>query len=380
MTRTATVLAVLVLLTGCGTAQRPTLPAGSERVPITPRAIAAVMLNHLPDDTTTREGNYPDESDPAEQLGAELRYNGGPGEDGDLVRATVTPGVPDSSCEPSRCVELATEVEGATLELHWDVGDPEQEPGVVGVLLQRADEYTYLYQGGPLVTGDPRDLDLSVTVDDMVAIAEDPWLRLRTSPEAIKAGEDLDDWDGPEPPDPHAHDRVPNTDFGLVAVSADFGFNGSFADFATSPLKDDLGPGAIGGRMIRKAGSYDPAQGPVVIDVLAAPDPDAWRGADPCAGWAGKCEVIAPHNGQKGPLYLLWRPAEGGDPGVVWAATRRRDQVIAIQIVGPRVPQTQKAVGDCIEWPLLGRLLGQSSLIGVETDKEVLDRAEDFTQ
>jgi hypothetical protein len=27
-------------------------------------------------------------------------------------------------------------------------------------------------------------------------VAEDPWLRLRTSPDAVEAGEDLEEWDG----------------------------------------------------------------------------------------------------------------------------------------------------------------------------------------
>jgi hypothetical protein len=66
----------------------------------------------------------------------------------------------------------------------------------VSVLLQRDGEYAYVYQAGPTITGDPRDLDLTVGIDEMTDVVEDPWLRLETSPEAVEAGEQLEDWEG----------------------------------------------------------------------------------------------------------------------------------------------------------------------------------------
>jgi hypothetical protein len=52
----------------------------------------------------------------------------------------------------------------------------------------------FVYQAGPDVTGDPRELDLPISVDDMVALAEDPRVDVTTSAGAVAAGEDLGWW------------------------------------------------------------------------------------------------------------------------------------------------------------------------------------------
>jgi hypothetical protein len=51
-----------------------------------------------------------------------------------------------------------------------------------------------LVTSGGRVTGDPRDLDLPVGVDDLVAVAEDPRVDVTTSQEATDAGADLRFW------------------------------------------------------------------------------------------------------------------------------------------------------------------------------------------
>lgn len=331
-----TMVAVLMATGGCAdTSADPvevhTLPALSERVPITHRAIAAVMLTHLPENTTTQEAQIAHEISPAGQVGAELRYRGGAGEDGDLVRATVTPGASANSCEPSRCVELATDVAGATLQLRWDVGDPEEEPGVVGVLLQRADEYTYVYQGGPLVTGDPRDLELSVTVEDMVAVAEDPWLRLRTSPAAITTGNELEVWGGGEPPTPRRL-WVPQTGDGLVTQFA----NESPApelwhDPEVSPYQEDFGPGTISGRVRR-----DPTNetGTETVDILVSRHPPPWLTGNTCRGatYPGSCKVL--DDDTYGRYLRLWTPTGEGEVGEVWTVQVRATETVAARLSG----------------------------------------------
>lgn len=204
MTRTSAALAVplalLALLVGCGTEQASPahmLPDEGDRVPITQRAIGAIALTHLDDDTSDRRGMYTDRRHPKGLVGADLRYRAGPGEDGDLLRVAVAPGEPEvDPCEFNQCVELETGVEGATLLLRWQEEAPEADPGVVSVLLQRDGEYAYVYQAGPTITGDPRDLDLTVGIDQMTDVVEDPWLRLGTSPEVVEAGEQLEDWEG----------------------------------------------------------------------------------------------------------------------------------------------------------------------------------------
>jgi hypothetical protein len=85
------------------------------------------------------------------------------------------------------------------MTLQWELAEPEEDPGIVKIVLQRRDEYAVVVLTGPSITGDPRTLNLPVTIEDMVAILEDPDLRLETSPAAIEAGRILPDWAGGEP-------------------------------------------------------------------------------------------------------------------------------------------------------------------------------------
>ena len=80
--------------------------------------------------------------------------------------------------------------------LVWQELEPEEDPGTVTVLLYR-DGGAGL--GPPVlartITGEPRrpgPPDAPWTT--MVEVLEDPWLRLETGPDAIAAGERLEDW------------------------------------------------------------------------------------------------------------------------------------------------------------------------------------------
>ena len=52
-----------------------------------------------------------------------------------------------------------------------------------------------VYQSGFDITGDPRTLDMPISVDDMFAVATDARVDLTTSQSAIDAGEALTFWD-----------------------------------------------------------------------------------------------------------------------------------------------------------------------------------------
>lgn len=191
---TATLLAaLLVALVACGTRTDDGTSSG-ERVPITPRAVAAIALDHLPGDTSRQEEMYTDGRDAPGTIGVDFQYGATGGYDGDLVRVALAPGERNLDCANSHCASLATDVEGAEVVLVWEEIVPEEDPGIVTVLLYRDGEKSWVYQAGPTITGDPRRLDLPVTVEDMVEIVEDPRLRLETTPEAIAAGRDLEDW------------------------------------------------------------------------------------------------------------------------------------------------------------------------------------------
>lgn len=248
MRRSAGLVFALGLVAGCGSTTHE-LPPADELVPITQRAIAAIAIDHLGDDTSSRRATYTDNRSPAGMLGADLRYRASPGEDGDLVRVALLPGPADhlTGCPDwyDGCEPLDVDAPGA-YTLRWQVEVPEEDPGVVMVVRELEGELAYVYQSGQKITGDPRDLDLHVSVDEMVEVAEDPWLRLETSPEAIEAGEELDDWEGGEPETAEAPARGPAdlTDRATAVLVLD-----RISDFVAARALEDEADDAIGSEL-----------------------------------------------------------------------------------------------------------------------------------
>ena len=80
--------------------------------------------------------------------------------------------------------------------LIWEDAAPEEDPGNVGVAMTKGDVTVLVFQSGPAITRDPRELDLRISVEDMLGIAADPRTDLITSRRAVVAGEDLPYWDG----------------------------------------------------------------------------------------------------------------------------------------------------------------------------------------
>lgn len=377
------VLALLLALAGCG--EEPLdeeLPPEGERVPITQRAIAAVALEHLPDDTTSRQAAYTEGVDPAHSLGADLRYGGDGEYDGDLVQVFISDSADSAaSCEQdSGCVELKAD-DGSPMILAWQKVAPEEDPGYVAIAVDHKGEWTSVGYSGPEITGDPRKLDLPISVETLTAVAQDPRLRLRTSPSAVAAGEELDDWEGGEP-DPEAWDVVPSTDRALAAayLSTRGGY-GNYSLIEPSPLKDEFGAGALGARLHRDGLGADPA----VIDILATPEPPAWLAGDPCAGdrFRGHCamyddKVEVPEFDPpamppaKGPVYLMWTPTAPGVSGEVWAVQRRAEELVAYRQSGFRVPEKKADVEAALEWYLLREQLVAGTL-GLKTTKEIAE-------
>lgn len=181
----------LLLLAGCGTG---TVAASGGEEPVTPRALAAVAAEHAgaPDSAS-------EESDAAEEfrrdgVGAELRY-GSTGEyDGDALVVAVGRGLPPElvSCGEEDLLDGCVELDGGVLA--WEDEAPEEDPGVVYLALEKGRSTVLLFYAGPVITGDPRDLDLPVSVDTLLAIAKDPRVDLTTSQAALDAGLALDQW------------------------------------------------------------------------------------------------------------------------------------------------------------------------------------------
>lgn len=188
----AFLLTVAATLAGCGERPGDAEASGGD---LTPRAIAAVMLDHLPGDTTRREAMHVDEDAPRGLVGADFRYGGDGEDDGHLVEVAVSPAHP--TCPPDGedpCVDL-----GKGTVLSWDLVSPEEDPGIVVVHHRRGKEVVTVVSAGPEITRDPRRMpDLEPSVDDLVDLARDPRLRLRADQEVLEAGADVEDWKGGE--------------------------------------------------------------------------------------------------------------------------------------------------------------------------------------
>ncbi len=340
-TRTTTVLltaaavATSLVLTGCGT-ETPVGGAADDE-PITPRAVAAVALDHLPGDTTHRGASYVDAASPRGSVGAELRYGGGEGDDGDLVEVLVVP--LESVPEDTGCGNADHCVTDDGVQVSWEQEVPEEDPGLVHLSTRRDGARVSVMYAGPAITGDPREQELPISFADLMDVVRDPRLALRATDETLRAGEELDDWAGGEP-DPATLDLVTQSPRSL-AVGWFSRYGQDWAWIGESPLTQRFGPGAVGGR-IRIGADSEPV-GPAVLDVLAAPDRPAW--VDECpTGWT--CL-------DRGGIRVLYLPAQGDEPGEAWLVGSRTGNAlrvsedtagpggpdtVAIRVHGPRIP------------------------------------------
>jgi hypothetical protein len=184
-----------LLLCGCGDETAPseaeapqTKPVEGDE-PITARAVAAVALEHLPTDTSSRSAD-------AEEgiVGAEFRYGADGEYDGDYLAVGVSESRGDA--DPCRNMDGCEEedVEGGELIVAWQEVMPEEDPGVVVVAMRRPGEDVTAYYAGDNIEGDPRELDLSISVAEMEAVVQDQRISLTTSVEVIELGEQLEDF------------------------------------------------------------------------------------------------------------------------------------------------------------------------------------------
>ena len=373
MRRTLLAVPLMLVVAACGTeeGQVADLPAGGEgEVPITQAAIAAVAVDHLPGHPSSMRATDTDRQDPDGFLGADFRYGGGGEDDGDLVRVTLMPPTDGEVCLDAGAggCERLDAPGGAELYLVWGEVEPEEDPGYVSVLLRRAHEDVAVHASGENIVKDPRRLDLRVSVAAMLELVQDDRLHLRVTQGVVDAGEELEGWGGGEP-DPHAYDRVASNDEAIT--SSYFLFHGGYLSYSrvrSSPLKEEFGPGAIGGRFHHDGDRDQPTSD---IDILAAPQRPSWLAEDACATprFAGHCQRFPGH---RGPKYLAWVPGTEAEGGEVWMFQDRGDEVVAIRSAGWDVPETAYDVGLDSEWFLMRELLDDRNL-GLRCDRELLD-------
>jgi hypothetical protein len=187
---------ILWLIAGCGDSSAPSggdsPSAEGGDVPVTPRALAAVAAEHIGEPGYATHN--PDDEYGADAVSADLRFDADGEYDGDLLAVVVGWNLPRwaRQCGPESGDGCEKTDEGL---LKWEEQEPEEDPGTVLVSVRKGETTVLVYQSGFDITGDPRTLDMPISVDDMFAVATDARVDLTTSQAAIDSGEDLMFWD-----------------------------------------------------------------------------------------------------------------------------------------------------------------------------------------
>ncbi len=190
-----------VALTGCGTTTEsspPGSPVGGD-VTTTAQALAFVAAEHAGTPSSATGENDAAEEFDSKAVGTELRYGSDGEYDGDMLVVAVGQGLDKTAtdCEAETNKSRAGCVETDQGMLMWEGMAPESDPGVVYVVVDKGDTTALLFYAGPTITGDPRELDMPISIDDLFAIANDPRVDVTTSQEAVDAGADLPFWQDP---------------------------------------------------------------------------------------------------------------------------------------------------------------------------------------
>jgi hypothetical protein len=331
-------VAALLIATGCGT-----LPPSSHgptsgddgRVPATPRALAAVVTDHVgasAGEARRSTGRWSDYDDPL-TLEAQVDYGVDPegAEDGETrtVRITVADlnsyGPDDRkwfTCQPQekgRCE--STEVDDGTLLYRWYPGEEEEEPGSAGWTVIRADEVVHVaFEGSGYYRHDPRTIDLGLDLDDLRAAALDPAMSLRTTPQAWQRGADLTNYVGVEhaPTEPTV---APTTPHQLAARVVDY-LEIEPVSVRRSTLTD-LGPDAVGAHL-RFAGTNRYA--PFTIDILTAVGRARQISPLPCPVQRSADAAATRCFSWDDDTVATWTLAREGRPGVLWIIGAHDDE------------------------------------------------------
>lgn len=189
--RLALAVLALTVATGCGADSDG--EGGDE--PTTAGALAHVAAEHTstPDRTAAMEQEDVTSLFGDGGVGAELRYGSDGEYDGDMLAVVVGRGLDrahlDCDAEVNASYDGCAPVEDGLLL--WQEEEPEEDPGTLTLVVEKDGSVVLVGYAGPTITGDPRELDLPIDVDDLVAIATDPRVDLTTSREAVKGGEAL---------------------------------------------------------------------------------------------------------------------------------------------------------------------------------------------
>ncbi len=181
----ATVVAMLAL-GGCRDQE-----VGGDQ-PITPGALAWVAAEHFGPPTSASRFPAASRRIGAGAVATKLAYD-------EALSVAVMPAPETAVCDAPLLGAADDCVKTADGYLAWILAQPEEDPGVVYVVVPKDDSWAIVLSSGPeAVTKDPRELQFSISVDDMFDLANDPRVDLTTTQAAIDGGDALDYWGQPD--------------------------------------------------------------------------------------------------------------------------------------------------------------------------------------
>ena len=192
---------LIAALVGCG-AKSPD-SQDSAQVQISPKAIAAVILDHIDQPERHSSGSPAGECHSDVCTGKEpIRVQGRVDVRGGSIEVTILerrgsggPGV-FTHCDRSgydACRERR-EPSGDLLISSYTLVEPEEDPGIVSETMVRRHEIVTAQFFGPAIEKDPATLDLPVSQNQLRSIVRDPRLGLKTDRTTVAAGDRLKHW------------------------------------------------------------------------------------------------------------------------------------------------------------------------------------------
>lgn len=190
-------------LSGCSSGEGdPVDPGAQATQDMTPRALAAAVAAQLPDaDLVAAHPDRGGDADETDALRVDLTFKTADGRRSSIT-VVATDDVGDfpgrHPCQEHKdildgCVET-NGPDGSRSILLWQEKAPE-ETGIIDAVSVRPEAMVWAeYHGHVKVTGDPRDLDLAISPDDLLAAVSDPAIGLTASPDQLKAGDQLAVW------------------------------------------------------------------------------------------------------------------------------------------------------------------------------------------
>ena len=307
-------------------------------------------------------------------VGVRLRFRPSEGDDGELVQLFVAPWSSPGMREYRQVRSCASgAVDCADIQdasLRWSTGHPEEDPGSVTVLHRSGSTAVVALYAGPMISGDPRELDLPVSVDVLVELVTDPRVAPTTTAETLDQGARFEVYDDPATPGRDLPDPVltdPATPATLALLTQD---HTAWAA-ATARPDPEATPPEIGIAM------QFPTQGGWEATSLRVAVRPAQR--EPAGASLRREAGCAESDGcaRSGDALVAWTLSDGTDPGAVTVIRWRAGVLVRASWTGhPVAGDPRELDGPVLVEEIVA--LADDPDLGIGASADLSQRAEDM--